>query len=160
MVFRLLTINNFKVLFISLFFGLIRILQMHLSVLFFSNLHIFWFFFCFFETFFFTFHLISFFFFSSSILDKNHFDHSVAISSILIDWLPRLGCIFAAIKLHYKLLSGITHAPIVFFDQTPSGRILSRFSKDIDVLDNVIPTLLSDLLQCAFEVISSLHFRR
>lgn len=77
----------------------------------------------------------------------------IAISSIALDIFPRLGCVFAAIKLHYALLNGISHAPISFFDQTPSGRILSRFSKDIDVLDTTMPELISDLAYCFFEVI-------
>lgn len=76
-----------------------------------------------------------------------------AIMSILCDLLIRLGCLFAAIKLHYILLIGIFHAPISYFNQTPTGRILSRFSKDLDVVDSIFPTLLTDLLECAFEVI-------
>lgn len=66
--------------------------------------------------------------------------------------MPHLGCIFAAVKLHRILLNGIFHAPLSFYDQTPTGRILSRFSKDIDVLDNEMPELINDLLSCIFEV--------
>lgn len=68
------------------------------------------------------------------------------------DLLLRLGCLYAAISLHKTLLLSMIHAPITFFDITPAGRILSRFSKDIDVVDSAIPEILSDLLYVAFEV--------
>lgn len=74
----------------------------------------------------------------------------------MCDALPRLACLCAAIKIHYALLTGISHAPLSFFDRTPSGRILARFSKDLEVLDTEIPTLLCDLLSTAFEVIATL----
>lgn len=55
--------------------------------------------------------------------------------------------------MHYILLKGIFHAPTSYFDQTPSGRILSRFSKDMEVVDSKFPELLADLIYCALEVI-------
>lgn len=85
-----------------------------------------------------------------------HCTNLPAISSIMCDALPRLACLCAAIKIHYALLTGISHAPLSFFDRTPSGRILARFSKDLEVLDTEIPTLLCDLLSTAFEVIATL----
>jgi ATP-binding cassette subfamily C (CFTR/MRP) protein 1 len=44
----------------------------------------------------------------------------------------RLG---ASVKLHDDLTDSILHAPIAFFDITPIGRVLNRFSADMDKVD-------------------------
>ncbi|CAG2221076.1 ABCC3 [Mytilus edulis] len=41
----------------------------------------------------------------------------------------------ASSKLHQKMLRCIMHCPMSFFDTTPVGRIINRFSSDIDVID-------------------------
>lgn len=43
-------------------------------------------------------------------------------------------------------------APMVFFDSTPVGRILGRFAKDIEEVDNSFPFNVSDGVYCFFEV--------
>lgn len=84
-----------------------------------------------------------------------------AVGTIFGDLSAQLGCMFAAIKMHMILLNGILHAPNSYFDQTPIGRILSRFSQDIDVVDNHFPELLQDLIHETGEVIRcTLHFVR
>lgn len=75
-----------------------------------------------------------------------------AISSFFEDLAPRLGNLRAGIKLHLKLLAGVLRAPLAFFDTTPLGRVLARFSKDIEVLDNSLPQNVSDTVYCTFEV--------
>ncbi|TID30545.1 hypothetical protein CANINC_000899 [Pichia inconspicua] len=40
--------------------------------------------------------------------------------------------------LNVKAINNIMHAPMSFFDTTPMGRIINRFTKDTDVLDNEI----------------------
>ena len=37
------------------------------------------------------------------------------------------------LKIHQQMLTSIMRSPMAFFDVTPSGRILNRFSKDMDV---------------------------
>lgn len=48
------------------------------------------------------------------------------------------GVLGAAKNLHNKMLYNIFRSNMAFFDVTPLGRILNRFSKDIDVADNIL----------------------
>ncbi|RUS73809.1 hypothetical protein EGW08_018426, partial [Elysia chlorotica] len=52
----------------------------------------------------------------------------------------------ASERLHGLLLERLFHAPMSFFDQTPMGRILNRFSRDVDTVDNTLPLILRDFL--------------
>uniref|UniRef100_A0A4W6BM20 ATP-binding cassette, sub-family C (CFTR/MRP), member 3 n=1 Tax=Lates calcarifer TaxID=8187 RepID=A0A4W6BM20_LATCA len=45
----------------------------------------------------------------------------------------------AAKFTHCNLLQGVLRAPQAFFESTPSGRLLNRFSKDVDAIDSHIP---------------------
>lgn len=60
--------------------------------------------------------------------------------------LMRLGMLAVNQQLHSVMLHAVLHAPVVFTDTTPSGRILSRFSKDLDTLDNEFPHQVSSVL--------------
>lgn len=46
------------------------------------------------------------------------------------------GTVVASRTMHKKLLSHIMKSPMTFFDTTPLGRLINRFSKDIDTLDD------------------------
>ncbi|XP_065356724.1 multidrug resistance-associated protein 1 isoform X4 [Calliphora vicina] len=77
------------------------------------------------------------------------FSYGVAI-------VPWLGALRAALVLHSSLLTNIMRLPLSFFDTTPLGRILSRFSKDLESLDTVLPRLFDDMLWCGFEVLATI----
>ncbi|XP_069135573.1 multidrug resistance-associated protein 1-like [Argopecten irradians] len=47
--------------------------------------------------------------------------------------------VVAAGKLHQKMLLTIMRCPMTFFDTTPIGRIINRFSSDVDIMDNNLP---------------------
>ena len=48
----------------------------------------------------------------------------------------------AAVSLFEKLLSGVLYAPMAFYDTTPLGRMLNRFSKDTYSVDEQIPNTI------------------
>ena len=47
----------------------------------------------------------------------------------------RRACAHAAQKAHDKMLTGVMQSPLRFFETTPSGRLMNRFSADIQQLD-------------------------
>ncbi len=47
----------------------------------------------------------------------------------------RQACAHAAQQAHDHMLAGVMHSPLRFFETTPSGRVMNRFSADIQVLD-------------------------
>ncbi|XP_057325981.1 multidrug resistance-associated protein 1 isoform X3 [Microplitis mediator] len=79
-----------------------------------------------------------------------------AVTSFFCDLAPQLGCWLAARQMHLVMLRGVMRASLTFFDTTPTGRIISRFAKDVDVLDTSLPQQISDSFYCLFEVIATL----
>uniref|UniRef100_A0A803T3A8 ATP-binding cassette sub-family C member 6 n=1 Tax=Anolis carolinensis TaxID=28377 RepID=A0A803T3A8_ANOCA len=52
----------------------------------------------------------------------------------------------ASHRLFRQLLWDVVRSPMGFFEQTPSGHLLNRFSKDMDAVDSIIPDKLKSLL--------------
>ncbi|XP_050359927.1 ATP-binding cassette sub-family C member 4-like [Nymphalis io] len=92
-------------------------------------------------------------------LNEEPFDHSFYIyiwaiailgciilttgRSLLFLWV----CMRSSIKLHNQMFSNILSATMRFFDTNPSGRILNRFSKDMGVVDEMLPKMYLDSIQ-------------
>ena len=62
----------------------------------------------------------------------------------------------ASRKLHSDLLANILRSSMTFFDTTPIGRILNRFSRDVETIDNILPNLLRSWMSTFFSVISTI----
>lgn len=73
------------------------------------------------------------------------------------DCIPFIWSLRAATLLFCAMLHGILHAPCSFFDTTPKGRLLVRFSDDVDDVDTEVPLLLADTVECINEV-WKIHF--
>ncbi|KAH9503693.1 Multidrug resistance-associated protein 1, partial [Bulinus truncatus] len=64
--------------------------------------------------------------------------------------------VHASRKLHSSILESVLHAPMHFFDTTPVGRIMNRFSKDMDDVDEAIPWTVYMWIDCLFQVLAVL----
>ncbi|WOK92133.1 hypothetical protein Cni_G00824 [Canna indica] len=63
------------------------------------------------------------------------------------------GGLRAAVQVHTELLSKLVNAPVYFFDQNPSGRILNRLSSDLYTIDDSLPFILNILLANFFSLL-------
>ncbi|GFR66633.1 LOW QUALITY PROTEIN: multidrug resistance-associated protein 1 [Elysia marginata] len=67
-----------------------------------------------------------------------------------------LRMVAASANLHNSMLDRVLKAPMSFFDSTPLGRIVNRFSRDIETLDNQLPNIVFMLITCVFSVAATI----
>ncbi|XP_071483923.1 ATP-binding cassette sub-family C member 10-like [Diadema antillarum] len=65
-------------------------------------------------------------------------------------------CVKGGSIIHEKLLDSVLKAPISFFDSTPLGRIINRFSSDVRIIDSHLPGLLCALQRSCLAFVSAI----
>ncbi|XP_066489432.1 ATP-binding cassette sub-family C member 9 isoform X1 [Tiliqua scincoides] len=74
------------------------------------------------------------------------------VTSLTVEWMG----LTAAKNLHHNLLNKIIIGPIRFFDTTPLGLILNRFSADTNIIDQHIPPTLESLSRSTLLCLSAI----
>ena len=70
----------------------------------------------------------------------------LAICYYTVTTAVALGTVRSASLFHKRLNNSILHAPMAFFDTTPIGRILNRYSKDVDTLDTQLQMVFRSVM--------------
>ncbi|EIN04040.1 hypothetical protein PUNSTDRAFT_55872 [Punctularia strigosozonata HHB-11173 SS5] len=63
---------------------------------------------------------------------------SQAVASTFMGFAFSFLTYYASKNLHRDAITRVMHAPMSFFETTPLGRIMNRFAKDIDTIDNTL----------------------
>ncbi|XP_069066294.1 multidrug resistance-associated protein 1 isoform X1 [Pleurodeles waltl] len=66
-----------------------------------------------------------------------------------------IGGIFASRYLHVDLLHNVLRSPMSFFERTPSGNLVNRFSREIETIDSTIPQIIKMFMGSMFNVIGA-----
>lgn len=64
------------------------------------------------------------------------------------------GSIAASKRIHRQLMESVTHAKFRFFDATPLGQIMNRFSKDIEAIDQEVAPVAVGFVHCLFSIVT------
>ncbi|CAG8685386.1 3615_t:CDS:2, partial [Dentiscutata heterogama] len=76
------------------------------------------------------------------------------ITSMILRSFFMIKCTLSASKkLHDNLLNKILFATIKFYDTTPIGRIMNRFSKDMELIDQILPLNVESFINSCVSVV-------
>ena len=67
-----------------------------------------------------------------------------------------LGGISAAEVAHRRMFERVLRCPVAFFDTTPLGRVLNRFSTDVATVDKDLPASFASYAQTASRIASTI----
>lgn len=63
------------------------------------------------------------------------------------------GSLTASWKIHKRLMESVTRAKFKFFDVTPLGQLMNRFSKDLEAVDQEVAPIAIGVMSCALAII-------
>lgn len=64
------------------------------------------------------------------------------------------GSLAASRRIHERLIQKVTHAKFRFFDQTPLGQLMNRFSKDIESVDQEVAPVAIRVVHCFASIVT------
>ncbi|KAJ1850914.1 hypothetical protein LPJ76_006301, partial [Coemansia sp. RSA 638] len=97
--------------------------------------------------------------------------HSVFYYLFIYGWLGLLGALLSSLqslllwmrcsirastKIHQNMLISVLRSPMSFFDVTPLGRILNRFSSDLQRSDEMLPRSISNMVNSMVILVSAI----
>ncbi len=72
------------------------------------------------------------------------------MASVFFLMISRMALIYhrtaAAARMHDLIIDRVLYFPVSFFDVTPTGRIINRFSQDLATIDETIAQTMSQVL--------------
>lgn len=85
---------------------------------------------------------------------------AIVIGTIFVNFVEYIawavGGIISAKKLHDQMLTRVLRAPTSFFDTTPLGRIINRFSTDVATIDVSLPASFSSYMNLTSKILSTI----
>lgn len=76
-----------------------------------------------------------------------------SVAALIRDLWIFLGSLTASWRLHNRLMTAVTKAKFKFFDVTPLGQIMNRFSKDLEGVDQEVAPVAIGVMACALGII-------
>ncbi|KAF2788588.1 P-loop containing nucleoside triphosphate hydrolase protein [Melanomma pulvis-pyrius CBS 109.77] len=98
---------------------------------------------------------------SNSEVDSSYFLGVYAVLGVIFMIITFLregflfgGSLAASRRVHERLIQAVTHAKFRFFDQTPLGQLMNRFSKDIEAVDQEVAPVAIGVIHCLASIIT------
>lgn len=79
---------------------------------------------------------------------------SLALSLRIRSLFQSLASLKASTSMHDSMTQRVMRAPVGWFERTPLGRILNRFSSDIQEVDKDVMDAFGSTLVCTFSALS------
>ncbi|KFA47905.1 hypothetical protein S40293_05168 [Stachybotrys chartarum IBT 40293] len=76
-----------------------------------------------------------------------------ALAAFIRDIWLFFGSLTASKRIHDNLISAVTRAKFKFFDVTPLGQLMNRFSKDLEAVDQEVAPAAVGVISCALSLV-------